>query len=287
MVKKRSFKISNEILKNIIIKRLPKLLEKEPILKDYLANLLEDRFADRKKTEEEIRELLNLIYQQNKKFEEHTKILEEHSKTLREHSEILQEQSRTLREHTKILEEHSKNIEEQNRRIEEQNKRLEEQNKRLEEHSKILQELLLEVKSMKRDYNKTIGALGSRWGLRAEKSFRDAMKGILEEDFKVKVERYMAYDDKGKVFGRPDQIELDLIIQDGKVIVVEIKSSISKGDVYILTKKIQFYKETEQREVNRVIIISPMIESKALEYAKDLGIEVYGEPEEANLVKEE
>ena len=37
------------------------------------------------------------------------------------------------------------------------------------------------------------------------------------------------YDDEGEVFGRPDQIELDLLIKNGLLIIGEIQSSISKS----------------------------------------------------------
>lgn len=44
-------------------------------------------------------------------------------------------------------------------------------------------------------------------------------------------------DEEGIVLGRPDQVELDLIIKNGSVTVAEIKSSISKGDVITFIKK--------------------------------------------------
>ncbi len=123
------------------------------------------------------------------------------------------------------------------------------------------------------------GALGARWGIQTETAFRNAIKGILEESFPVKVERYLAKDEEGKVFGRPDQIELDLIIKDGETIVAEIKSSMSRADVYIFDKKVKFYEEKEGKKVDRKIIISPMVDPKAQEVASKLGIEVYSYPE--------
>lgn len=47
-------RITDDMLRTIIIKRLPRLLEKEPPLRDYLANLLSDKFADKEKAEEEL-----------------------------------------------------------------------------------------------------------------------------------------------------------------------------------------------------------------------------------------
>lgn len=219
-------------------------------------------------------------------LEEHSKILEEHSKILEEHSRILREHSKTLEEQNKRLMEHSKILEAQNKKLEEQSKILEEHSRILREHSFHPQELYKKVKSLRRSYDKSIGALGARWGLRSERSFRNAMKAILEEDFGVKVEQYLAFDPEGEVFGNPDQVEIDLIIKNGKIIVIEIKSSISRGDVLLFNRKIQFYENREGKKVSRAIIISPMVESKAIELAKKYGMEVYGEPEEVPLDEE-
>ena len=70
--------------------------------------------------------------------------------------------------------------------------------------------------------------MASIWGLHSEQSFCDALKAILEESFGVPVINVTEYDDEGEVFGRPDQIGLDLLIKNGLLIIGEIQSSISK-----------------------------------------------------------
>ena len=86
----------------------------------------------------------------------------------------------------------------------------------------------------KKQYDHSIGALGARWGLSAESSFRDGLKFILEESFDVEVLNINEFDHEGLVFGRPDQIEMDIIIKNGMLIICEIKSSIDKAGVHIL-----------------------------------------------------
>ena len=44
----------------------------------------------------------------------------------------------------------------------------------------------------------------NEWGF-----FREGLKGILKE-LGLKVERYIDYDTEGTVFGRPEQIDLDI-----------------------------------------------------------------------------
>jgi hypothetical protein len=45
------------------------------------------------------------------------------------------------------------------------------------------------------------------------------------------------FDDEGEVFGRPDQVEINVIIKNGLVIVCEIKSSMSKAEMYIFDRQ--------------------------------------------------
>ncbi|MFW0859944.1 MAG: PD-(D/E)XK nuclease family protein, partial [Dehalococcoidia bacterium] len=125
----------------------------------------------------------------------------------------------------------------------------------------------------------TLGALGARWGLFAEESFREGMRAVLEGTG-FKVERYLVYDHVGKVFGRPDQVELDLVIHNDKLMLMELKSSLSKGDVALFDRKTGFYEEREGKRADRRILISPFVDQKARALAGTLGMEVYAQPDE-------
>ncbi|MCS7279843.1 MAG: DUF3782 domain-containing protein [Thermodesulfobacteriaceae bacterium] len=313
--KKRTL-ITKQALRKIIVEKLPKLLEEEPQLRDFLASFLKHHFADKEETKDEIKALLEEIkllrIESEKKFEEHSKVLREYSQRFEEQNKILQEQnkrleeqnrrleehSKRLDEHSKILQEQNKRLEEQNKRFEEQSKRLEEQNKRLEEHSKILQEhskrleeqskrleevskelaeLFKEFQRQRKKHEIHITALGARWGFKSERAFRKALKGLLEESFPVKVERYTAIDTEGEVFeGNPGEVvELDLIIKDGELIVAELKSFVSVGDVLHFIKKVKFFEKKEGKRATKKVIISPMIEPKAEVLIEKLGLIVY------------
>jgi hypothetical protein len=252
MYKKNGKPLTKEEIKQIIITELPKLLKRDLQTREFIAQLFQEKFADKKKTEDRFEKLLKEINQQRLESE-------------------------------KKWEEQNKRWEENNKRWEENNKRWEENNKRWEENNKRIDAILEEIKLLHRKHDTTIGALGARWGLRAESSFRDAIKGILEESFPVKVQRYKAKDKEGIVFGKPDQVELDLIVKNGEVIVAEIKSSISKGDVATFLRKIDFYEKRENISVKRKIMISPMFDYGAREFALSFGIEVYGYPEEVDF----
>lgn len=116
--------------------------------------------------------------------------------------------------------------------------------------------------------------------MQSEKAFRDALAGILEQSFGVQVVNVNDYDDEGTVFGRPDQVELDVIIKNGLLLICELKSSIDKAGMYIFERKARFYEKRHQRTANQLIVISPMIDARARKVAERLGIETYGDSTE-------
>ncbi|WP_353684272.1 DUF3782 domain-containing protein [Thermodesulfovibrio sp. 3907-1M] len=269
-MKKSDIKLTKEEIKQIILTELPGLLKRDRKMRETIYHILQERFADKKQTEDRFEKILREIQLQREESE-------------RKWSEWNRKWEETQAEWNKKWEENERRWEESERRWEENQRRWEENQKKWEENQKVINSILEEIKLLHRKHDTTIGALGARWGLRTEASFREAIKGILEESFPVKVIKYSQKDNEGSVFGRPDQVKLDLIIRDGEVIAGEIKSSISKGDVATFLRKINFYEKSEGKKVHRKIIISPMIESSAKEFAESYGIEVYGYPEEVDF----
>lgn len=137
-----------------------------------------------------------------------------------------------------------------------------------------------EIMALAKKYDRGIGALGARWGLQSEAAFRNALAGILEESFKVQVLHINEYDDQGIVFGQPDQVELDIIIQNDVLILCEIKSSIDKAGMYTFERKVRFYEQKHGRKATRRLVISPMIDTKAQKVAEKLGIETFSDATE-------
>ena len=119
-----------------------------------------------------------------------------------------------------------------------------------------------------------IGGLGARWGIMSEESFRKGLKGILQ-GMGLSVERYLDYDPEGYVFGHPDQVELDVLIKNKSILLVEIKSSISKEEVYSFQRKVEFYEKKQKVKVVKKGVISPSVDPGAKPIAERLGIEVY------------
>jgi hypothetical protein len=163
--------------------------------------------------------------------------------------------------------------EEANRKWAEQNKKWEEQNRKWWENQQALREL-------NRKHESTIGALGARWGLSSEESFRNGLAAILSELNDIEVLHVVDYDETGEVFGYPEQIELDVVVKNGMLILCEIKSSLTKAELYAFERKAQFYARHHGREVTKKMVISPMIDKRARPPAERLGIRLYSYAED-------
>lgn len=246
-------------IKEAVLHELPAFFEADPEIQSAVLSLSRRHFADRYQTEGRIE-----------------RILDELRRDREENSRKWEEQNRKWAE-VRAASDHK--WEEQNRKWEEtraeSERKWEEQSRKWEENQQVNRKLLEEIQEMNRKHQSSIGALGARWGLNTEASFRSALKDILEKCAAVEVVNVTEFDDEGMVFGRPDQVELDIIIKNGTLIIVEIKSSMSKGDMYILDRKARFYEQRHQRKPARVIVISPMVAPNAMPVAKKLGIEVH------------
>jgi len=275
-------------IEKIIIEELPRLLAQSPAFRHQLIGIMAEVFV-RKDELKQVLDAIKLLREDfNKRFEEHSNRLEGMSLRIEEHSKRIEEMSLRLEEHSKRLEELSFRIEEHSKRLEEMSLRLEEHSNRLEEHSNYIAQLIKRQEEhserinelMKRQDQGTkrlesaIGGLGARWGIMSEDSFREGLKGILKE-LGLKVERYIDYDTEGTVFGRPEQIELDIVIKDSITLLAEIKSSISREEIYAFQRKVEFYERKKGIKVTRKAIISPFVDPRARPIAERLNIEVY------------
>ena len=165
-----------------------------------------------------------------------------------------------------------------------QTRKWEEQNRKWEENARHFDRVHEEIIAQAKRFDRGIGALCARWGIQPESAFRNALAGILEESFGVQVINVNEFDDEGTVFGRPDQVELDIIIKNGLLLICGLKSSMSKPDMYTFERKARFYERRHQRKANRLLVISPMIDDKARAIAPTLGIETYSDSTDVEAI---
>jgi len=154
--------------------------------------------------------------------------------------------------------------------------------KRLDRHEERLVKLERELVKLRRDMNRGfelvnrhISALGARWGLMAEETFRESLRGILGRELGLKVERWKAFDEKGLVFGYPSEVEIDVAITDDKTILVEVSSHVKPSDVYMFKRKAELYAEKTGRKPGRLLMVTPFVDDKAIETSIKLGVEIY------------
>ncbi len=235
-------------VKQIIMQELSAILQQDAEVRQFILRLSRQHFADKVETESRFDRLLDELRrdreEQNRKWDENQAVINEMRKA-------------------------------QARKWEEQNRKWDENQQAIRQNQAVIQEMLKSIQNLGRQYDSTIGALGARWGLHTEQSFRNALKGILEEFSGVEVINVVEYDDAGEVFGRPDQVELDIIVKDDLLFLCEIKSSMSKSDMYAFERKVRFYERRHERTVNRMLVISPMVDRQAQTVADNPGIQVY------------
>jgi hypothetical protein len=46
----------------------------------------------------------------------------------------------------------------------------------------------------------------------AEDAFREGLRGLLERELGLRIERWRAYDETGMVFGYPSEVEVDVTV---------------------------------------------------------------------------
>ena len=252
--------MSTESLKEAIKRELPGWLREDPELRAYILGLTRQEYAARADTQDRFYE-----------------ILAELRRDREEQSRKWEEQSRKWDEQSRRWEEDARQWHEQNHKWDETARQWHEQNHKWEESEQRFNRVHEEIMEQARRHDRTIGALGARWGTQSEKAFRDALAGILEQTFGVQVLNINEYDDEGVVFGRPDQVELDVIIKNGLLLICELKSSVDKAAIYIFERKARFYERRHQRQADRLIVVSPMIDARAQQVAQRLGIETYGD----------
>ena len=270
--------MNTESLKEVLRRELPALLRADPDLRSYILELTRGEYADRVETQDRFYEILAELRrdreEQARKWDEQNHKWDEQNHKWDEQNRKWDEQNRkwdTLQA-------------ESSRDREEQACKWDEQNRKWEANQEELRRLHEEIMAQATKFDRSIGALGARWGTQSEKAFRDALAGILEQNFGVQVINVNEYDDQGEVFGRPDQVELDVMITNGLLLICELKSSIDKAGMYIFERKARFYERRHQRTANRLIVISPMIDARARKVAERLGIDTYGDSTEVEAL---
>jgi hypothetical protein len=239
--------------------------------------------------DEKFIEILKRLDRHDEKFIEILKRLDSHDKKFIEMLKRLDAHDAKFVEIFKRLEAHDEKFAEIFKRLDTHDEKFVEILKRLEVHDEKFIEILkrldrheCEIAELRKDMDRGfelmyrhISALGARWGMMAEDAFREGLRGLLEKEFGLKVERWSGYDEDGLVFGYPSNVEVDVAVKDEKIILIEVSSHIRASDVFQFKRKAELYQRKTGRKPDRLLIVTPYADEKALEASKMLGIEVY------------
>jgi hypothetical protein len=157
------------------------------------------------------------------------------------------------------------------RRVEESIGKLEERVEGLEVRLGMVEEKMATKEELKRveaslreDLRRVelaLNALGAGWGVFSEDAFRGGVRELLR-DVGYAVERWVYYDDRGYVYGYPSEVELDIIIRDGRTLAVEITSALKRGDLQQIKRKVALFSTVTGRRVDVVYVITPFIHDR-------------------------
>ncbi|MGQ4891337.1 MAG: PD-(D/E)XK nuclease family protein [Candidatus Njordarchaeia archaeon] len=176
-----------------------------------------------------------------------------------------------FKKHVEIIEKRMDQFEE---RINQFERKMDQFEERMNQFEKRMEELRVDFNEGMKRLDLKISALGARWGLYSELSIRNVFEDILEGYLGAKVDRWEAYDEEGVVYGYPSMVEADLVIKDGKHILIEMKSHVRKSDVAELLRLSEVYEKVEGVKPE-LVIVSPFVEERAVEFAKIKNIKVY------------
>ncbi|MEM4970236.1 MAG: DUF3782 domain-containing protein [Sulfolobales archaeon] len=134
-----------------------------------------------------------------------------------------------------------------------------------------------DLEELRRFVQIRLDALGARWGILNEEAFREGVASILKETG-YKVERWIYMDKDGYVYGHPSTIDMDVLIRNDTLILVEITSSVRRGDYIYVKRKAELYEMVMGRKPAKIFIITPYIDDRnpdeIILRAREKGVEI-------------
>ncbi|WP_291321799.1 DUF3782 domain-containing protein [Desulfonatronospira sp.] len=266
-------------IKETIKRELPRLVQEDPVIRNLILELSRTEFVDKKQAQDwfqqTLAEMRNERERQDKRWEAWERRWDQNQAEQAQKWELWEKRWEKFQteqaQKWELWEMRWEKFQtEQAQKWDEQHRKWEEMSRRLEENQKA-------IIALDKKLDRSIGALGARWGLKSENTFRMALAGVLEDSFGVKVMNITVVDHEGEVFGRPEQVELDIIIKNGLLIICELKSSMSNADMHIFERKARFYEKKHGQKADRLMVISPMIDPRAMQVANALNIETYSD----------
>ncbi|MGC8946316.1 MAG: PD-(D/E)XK nuclease family protein [Anaerolineae bacterium] len=261
--------VDRETIRRILREELPRMVEEDQDFRYWLTGWIAETFPKRSEVEQALAQVLEHLVALREDFNRQFALQSQRLEVVEQRLEVVEQRLEVVEQRLEVVEQRLDAFEQ---RMEELRQDFNRQMMRLVERHESLEQ---RVNQGFARLEATVGAIGARWGMMAEEAFRSGMAGILRDQFGWQVERLLMMDTEGFVFGHPDQVEIDIAIHDGAHWLIEIRSSMSKAEMYTFVRKVEFYERLRGVQVARRIVISPMIHPQAQKVAERLGIELY------------
>ena len=251
--------VSKDEFKKLLIE----LLRTDGDLRAEVYSIVIEAFPTKKEMEAVVAEIRSL-----------TEKIAKQTETLQKNAEETAKRTNQFEKSLELLTKRMDSFEVEMKKLrEDMTRRMDSFEKSLELLTKRMDSFEVEMKRSREEFRLLVIGLGARWGFASEEAFREGIRGILEEMGYV-VEKWEVYDDKGVIFARPAVIEVDVLVRDKKHMLIEIKSSVSRGDIATFIRKAEFY-EKHTGVKPSLAIVTPYIYPDAKEDALKNEIRVY------------
>jgi len=185
----------------------------------------------------------------------------------------------------RIIEHSDRRFELMDKRFEMMDKRFEMMDKRFESMDKRFESMdrrFEEAKNERKEINKkvseisvAIGSLGDRSG----KALEDTIIEILNDELirenipTSKIQKETIIDKEGIVFTKNFSTDIDVLIEDGKTILIEVKYRMDNFEIFYFLKVAELYSHT-RKPYDQLLIITLEVKRLHLNYANQQKIKV-------------
>ncbi len=155
--------------------------------------------------------------------------------------------------------------------IEHSDKRFEAMDRRFEEATNERKDLRLKISEL----SVAIGSLGDKSGKVLEDSIIEILNDeLIKENIPAsRIQKELMVDKEGIVFTKDFSTDIDVLIEDGKIILIEVKYRIDNYDIFTFLKLADLHERT-RKAFDQLLILTLEIKRLHLNYANKQGIKV-------------
>ena len=264
--------------KNELIKLLPKLIKENDEIRGAVISALSGVIStkdDLKVFSERMdKQFEELIKQMDKRFESMQQQMDKRFESMQ------QQMDKRFDLVDKRFEAVDKRFEAVDKRFEEliqlMDKRFEAVDKRFERLLKQMNRGFEEARKERSEIKTSISTLGTRAGFQLERAILDLLKDkIIQKNINIsKVKKVKLVDKEGKVFYKNFNTDIDVLIENGKRILIEIKFKPDNRDIFHLMKTAELYRYQTGKNYDNLMIICMEITQRNYQEATRQGISV-------------